>query len=460
MPQYLKESPLTMSDKLRRMIFDGVDNRSRANYLSNKATGLLDLTGATLGEDAGRMFGEGVANKSLLGAGQGLGLLAAGVVDPTKGKLGKALSSAGSAIKNNIPKGFLISTDKAPNAFVGNRYELEDMKQIVDKKILSPEDLYGSTIIPKLSDRTHRGQLVRSVSGQELKNPVLSKGGFQYPRDVDHLKNNVMYASNSGAAKVDIDRLKSAYDSNIAMGGKGDVYLAPVPMGAGSEYFGGMTSDVLENFVDNGKMTKALSSELDDEMRKGVGGLKPLPGWSGIMTKEGRDQLQKEGKYRVAFSKRMENQKYQKALGYNYKDIEGALIDPDLKGLPNYTVGDTLIKVKDPNLLRLQDGLHPAYNKDIIGGNYVGGLLGGGAPITEFYGDDFMAQLLTGKIPNQTTLTKDYTKSKSVNPYKDALGALFMTKDGSVAGKYMDEQSVDKLIKYQKYLKTKGLLGD
>ena len=87
-------------------------------------------------------------------------------------------------------------------------------------------------------------------------------------------------------------------------------------MGSGSEYFGGDTSKVLLNFVDNGKMTKDLVNQLDDEIRKGVGGLPAMPDWKGIMTEEGRDQLSKVGKYKVAFSKRMENQKYQKALGF------------------------------------------------------------------------------------------------------------------------------------------------
>ena len=69
-------------------------------------------------------------------------------------------------------------------------------------------------------------------------------------------------------------------------------------------------------------------------------------------------------------------------------------------------------------------------------------------PIENLYGDNFMNQLLTGTIPNQKTLLKNYTAKKSLNPSKDALGALMMTKDGGVAGKFMDEKIVDDLIKF------------
>ena len=127
------------------------------------------------------------------------------------------------------------------------------------------------------------------------------------------------------------------------------------------------------------------------------------------------------------------------------------MLIPELKGKQN-TIGHTLIKVKDPNKLHLVDGSHPAYNKDIIGGQYAGGLKDD-LPLSELYGDNFMQQLLTGKIPNQNTLLKDYTASKSINPTGDAIGAMMLTKDGGVVGKFMDEQSVDKLIQ-------RGLLGN
>ena len=101
MAEYLRESPSTMSDKIRRFMFDNISNRNRANYYANKATGLLDLTGATLGEDAGRMVGEGAANESLLGVGKGLGLLGLGLA-PIPGK--KAIKSVASKLGYNPSK--------------------------------------------------------------------------------------------------------------------------------------------------------------------------------------------------------------------------------------------------------------------------------------------------------------------------------------------------------------------
>ena len=460
---FLTELPLTTSDKVRRFIFDNVKNKNRARYISDRTDGLLEYSGFNLGEKAGNLFGGGLAEGNALDVGKGVGLGLLGTVDPTRGKANKLLqpiyNKAKSVIKspfsiNSVPshvnsvnpRGFLVSTNSAPNPLVGNRYQLSPQGLLVPKRTITADEVLNSTIVPKFSDRTSRNQLIEQVSGQNLKNPVLTKGGFEYPRDQALFDKKVIYASNEGAALTDIARLQSASAKNLELGGTGKTFLAPITMGDGSEYFGGMTSDTLLNFVDNGKMTKRLVKELDDEIRKGVGGLKPLSKWKGIMTSEGREQLQKNGKYKVAFSTRMEHQKYQKQLGYNYKDIEGALLIPELKGKQG-TIGHTLVGVDDPSKLRLVDGLHPAYNKDIVGGQYAGGFVND-MPIENLYGDNFMNQLLTGTIPNQKTLLKNYTAKKSLNPSKDALGALMMTKDGGVAGKLMDEKIVDDLIKF------------
>lgn len=460
---FLKELPLTTSDKVRQFIFNNVKNKNRARYIANRTDGLFDYSGFNLGEEAGNLTGSGIAEGNIFNTGKGLGLLALGTVDPTRGKANKLLqpiyNKAKSVIKspfsiNSVPnyvnqsnpRGFLVNTASNPNSLVGTRYVTTPKGLLVPEKTITPDELLGSTIVPKFSDKTHRNKLVTSVSEQELKSPVLSQGGFEYPRDKILYDKKVIYASNKGAAQIDIDRLKSASAKNLELGGSGKVFLAPTTMGDGSEYFGGDPSKVLLNFVDNGKMTKNLVKELDDEIKKGVGLGVAMPKWKGIMTTEGREQLKKQGKYKVAFSKRMENQKYQKALGFNYKDVEGSLLIPELKGKQN-TIGHTLIGVDNPSKLHLRDGLHPAYNKDIVGGQYSGRFIKD-MPIKNLYGDNFMNQLLTGTIPNQKTLLKNYTAKKSLNPSKDALGALMMTKDGGVAGKFMDEKIVDDLIKF------------
>ena len=414
--------------------------------------GVMDLLGLPFTEDMGRMAGRGAAKNKYSDVALGTGGMLLSAADPSKA-IGKVAKPVYNKIKSSITsipdhvfsKGFLTSTPTKPNPIVGTRYETTPQGLLVPKREITPDELLGSMIVPKYSDATTRNQLVTEVSGQKLKNPVLTKSGFEYPRDKKLYDQEVVYASNEGAAQTDIDRLISASEKGKQLGGTGDTLLAPTTMGKGSEYFGGMTSDTLLNFIDNGKMSKELISQLDNEIKNGIGLSGKFPNWKGIMTAEGRKQLKEEGKYRVALSKRMENQKYQKALEFNVQDVEGGLIIPELKGKQD-TIGHTFVKVKDPTKLHLVDGSHPAYNKDIIGGQYIGGFKED-MPLGELYGDTFMQQLLTGKIPNQNTLLKDYTISKSTNPVGDSIGAMMMTKDGGAIGKFMDEKSVDDLIK-------------
>lgn len=444
----------TFQEKSYDFINKYVSTPAAKSLVGNKGNfGLMDLTGfGGAAEQIARNTGRGINQGNYGDVTLGFGLLGLDVVDPTKaiGKVAKPVINKVKSSITSIPdfvfsKGFLTNTRTNPNPLVGTRYVARPSGLLVPEREITPDELLGSMIVPKHSDRVTRNELVTEVSGETLANKVRTTSGFQYPRDRELYNKKVMYASNKDAAQTDIDRLQSASARGKELGGTGDTFLAPTTMGDGSEYFGGDTSKVLLNFVDNGKMTKDLVKQLDDEIRKGLNGVPAMPNWKGIMTAEGREQLNKIGKYKVSFSKRMEKQKYQKTLGYNYKDIEGALLIPELKGKQN-TIGHTLIKTDDPNKLHLIDGTHPAYTKDIIGGQYAGGFKDD-MPLSELYGDNFMQQLLTGTIPNQNTLLKNYTASQSINPVGDSIGAMMMTKDGGAIGKFMDEKSVDALIK-------------
>ena len=165
------------------------------------------------------------------------------------------------------------------------------------------------------------------------------------------------------------------------------------------------------------------------------------------MTEEGRNQLAKESKYRKALMNRLEHQKYQKQMGFNIQDIEGAVLEDRLKGIGPDMIGDTLIKV-DPKKLKMREGFHPAYTHDIEGGRYAGSL-GVNIPIQKFYGDKFINKLQSGKIGEYA---KDLSKNR--NPMQDTLGVLYMGKSG-LLGKFIDEPTVERIAFEQK---MKGLL--
>ena len=331
---------------------------------------------------------------------------------------------------SKFPNQFLVNTATNPNPLVGNRFTGKQETKLIPEKIIPGKDLAGSSIVFIPSDATTRGFLIDSVSDFGLPNPVMTTGGFQYARDPIIYDNLLGYASNKNQAQALVEKVNVARDYNKSLGGSGKVIVMPETMSnvtGRPEYFSNMTSEVLTQFVDNGRMTKELIKDLDDEMRKGIGLSKgeDVPNWKGIMTPEGREQLKLGGKYRKAFAKRMENQKYQKQLGYNFDDVRGAVLDARLKNLPQYRTGNTLLDVPDVDKLTLSDvTYHPAYDRAYKNMTYGGSLGVDDIPVYDLLGDDYMRKLYSG------TLSPKFTKDlrKTANPLSNAMGILEMGK--------------------------------
>ena len=369
-----------------------------------------------------------------------------------------------SAFKPFTQSRFLESTLKNPDPRVGTRYERTDLGLLVPHKNLTDDDLYNSLIIPKQSDLTSRGQRIESVSDMPLKEPVITTGGFDYPRDKG-LK-GVVYASNEQAAQKDINRIlnaKNYYESqDIPVN---NIFLSPSTMADGSEYFSDMSAKTFLNFIDNGRISKQLVNDLDEEIRrfnpkkKKDGSVSfPTSDWKGIMTPEGREQLNSinGAKYRKALSNRMEIQKYGKEMGFNYEDVRGAVLADRLKGLEANMFGDTLIKV-NPNKLKLAEGSHPAYSHDVLGAEGVY-TLGNNYPIKGvLYGDDYFEALKKGELTTQVKKGKtipadDISKTKQAD--KNTFGRLYDGTSGILGG-YVDDATLERMKAFKKF---QGLL--
>jgi hypothetical protein len=123
MANYLTETPLTLRDKLFNYIYGQTGNRTMAKNVAGDMSGnlsLFDFTGIPLGEEAGRLTGEGVATGDLGNASAGLGLLALGTLDPLKvGKFAKPVVTKvtdtgllGSSFKTTTPSRIVNQTNK------------------------------------------------------------------------------------------------------------------------------------------------------------------------------------------------------------------------------------------------------------------------------------------------------------------------------------------------------------
>lgn len=342
---------------------------------------------------------------------------------------------------SRFPNQFLVNTATNPNPLVGHRFTGKQETKLIPEKIIPGKDLAGSSIVFIPSDATTRGFLIDSVSDFALPNPVMTTGGFQYARDPIIYDNLLGYASNKNQAQALVEKVNVARDYNKSLGGSGKVIVMPETMAnvkGRPEYFSNMTSEILTQFVDNGRMTKELVTDLDDEIRNTVKYVKktidgkevstktyPLKGFKGIMTKEGRKQLTESPSLRKAFAKRMENQKYQKQLGYNFDDVRGAVLDARLRNLNQYRTGNTLLDIPDVDKLTLSDvTYHPAYDRAYKNMTYGGSLGVDDIPIYDLFGDDFMRKLYSGKLSPE--YTKDLRKTK--NPLSNAMGILEMGK--------------------------------
>jgi hypothetical protein len=357
------------------------------------------------------------------------------------------------------PQEFLTNTATKPNEMVGKRFTARQVEQLNPVELIKdPNDLYGSTIVPKASDITSRGRVIDEVSGHEMKNKMMTEGGIYYGIAPTNAADDIFYASNTSAATTDAARLQNAYEKNIELGGTGKILYGPSKMARYSEDFSTMPTTYALNFIDNGRFSKQLINELDDEIRQ------TLPQWKGIMTEEGRKQLfnpsdmkgDKVGSvYRKRLTNRLRNQKYQKELGFNWDDLENALLETDVIGAPSNSLGQILYEVDVPKL-EIKPSSSSSYNKDLVAPNTAKSL-GFNIPITELYGKKYMQDLLTGQIPYNKN-PKNLLASDTKNPLQDAYGVLYMGKSG-LLGKFMDEKAVEDLYNYQQFVNNGGLLA-
>jgi len=165
MANYLTETPLTLRDKLFNYIYGQTGNRTMAKNVAGDMSGnlsLFDLTGIPLGEEAGRLTGEGVATGDLGNASAGLGLLALGTLDPLKvGKVakpvvtkvtdtGKSLlgkfptTTAGRILHKTKKGGYSVNlpTGNTPETgYMVGIYKNDDPRNTVLDKLLTKKDI-------------------------------------------------------------------------------------------------------------------------------------------------------------------------------------------------------------------------------------------------------------------------------------------------------------------------------
>jgi hypothetical protein len=384
-----------------------------------------------------------------------------GPIDAAKG-LAKGLSTIGPSSGGLAPTAasqlgaYRISTPLKIDPSVGTRYEREYLGGLAEKTPLKIEDYQGSSVMLMPWDSSSRNFKIKSVSDVELPQGLITHGGQDYARDLSHIEQGIAGASGLDIAKRIRDRDAMARIENINAGGTGEILHLPVTMGAGAENFSVMPVEGLLQIADVAKLPKSIVKEFDDSVRnfkiaKGVGAdrkiTQPFKNFKGIMSEEGRVQMYSgegidstAGELRKAITDRFYMKGNQERFGFNAEDLQNAIIDPSLLGVPKGYVGNTAI-LTTPEGMRLRPSMNRTYNTDFTG-EYQG-----------TFGQSVPAEVLFPRLFPQ--LEQEFA-GKQGSIRNMALGALEKRKEG--VSEMIDQQVIDNYYNYLAQQRAKGLL--
>jgi len=329
------------------------------------------------------------------------------------------------------PAVYRQSTPLRPNPMVGTQFEREFMGGLIEKKPVKIEDLEGASVSIMPWDSSSRNYAIKSISNETLPNQVITHGGQDYARDLEHIRQEIAGASNLDIAKRIKNRDAQARLENLAAGGSGRVIHMPVTMGEGAENFSVMPTQVVLGLIDAREPSRKFLNELNESIknyviRKKKGDVyvktQPFKNFKGVDTEEGRMQLytgeglgSTAGELRKALIDRTAGlKKNQEYLGFNAEDLVAAITDPSLMGVPKGFIGNTVLQT-DLKGMNLLPSKNQTYNTDFTA-KYLGSL-GNNVPAETLMPDVFksISQEMAGKrgdIRNNTLGAIEKRKEK------------------------------------------------
>ena len=329
-----------------------------------------------------QMLGAGgdLAMATGIGAPVGMTMKAAAAT----GKGAKAASKAGKAAKvkgapaiiTQSKTNYLPDTASNPNPIVGTRYATEQLQGVqAPRQDANLDELLGASFLTYPTDMLSRNVRVKNVSGIDLDNPFVTVGGLQYMSDLQNMKNKIGYASNKAQSTSQNNRALKAIEENLARGGSGRVFMAPHTMPYGGENFSTSPTEGLLALIDTIGINPELAAELSDRIRSAT--VKKVKGkykdFVGIGDSGLRDQLMtgagldvgSAGDLRKVFVDKLSSAAAEKGLGFNYKDLQNAILDPNVMNKQPFLMGDSIYEAL-PNL-GTAAGNHPAYSHNMPG---------------------------------------------------------------------------------------------
>ena len=338
---------------------------------------------------------------------------------------------------------YLPDLPSKPNPLVGTRYQTVQEPGIVSRREINFDDLLGGSIMTYPTDMLSRNVRVTNVSDVPLGgNSFVTPGGLQYMMDQANIASKIGYASNKSAATSQNNRALRAIEENLAMGGTGRVFMAPHTMPRGGENFSTGPTLGLLSLIDTTNPSPQLLDEISDRIRgatvKGVKG--KYKDFVGLNDPAARSQLLtgegllagSPGDLRKVFVEKAGSVAAEKGMGFNYKDLQNAILDTNVMNKPSFLMGDSIYEALPR--LGTRPGTHGAYGFDMPG-VFAGNTRG--APISEF-----MKPLYEQILPTQ--MNKPGPRA-GVYADADQLTRGKLSTAGEGISMFMDEEQIKRL---------------
>ena len=359
----------------------------------------------------------------------------------------------------------LENTPKNPHPEVGDRFEVEFAGGLEAKKLADIEAMKNGSILPMIWDSSSANYYIRSVSGHTFKYPkeFMTHGGDDFSRVIKNQEQGIGGASNYDVVKMIRNRVDEVRKLNLEKGGSGDVFLMTrrmSPYRTGGNHpmdFSVQPTQLSLAILDNQPLAKADIARLDKSIRdmpvtKNKVTTYPFKSFKGVMSPKGRDQLfgigkvgTSAGNLRKAFMNRMAIKQNQKAFHFNIEDVDMALTDPALRGVPYGYMGNAIIKAPDEGI-KVVKGKNASYPYD-FGGKYFGTM-----------NHNFHMRTLYGKqydevLEELTKKNKDREKPKTIEAvHSQVVDALSKRKDLNQSSIYVDNDVYETLKGLQRPL--------
>jgi hypothetical protein len=363
-----------------------------------------------------------------------------------KGGVGAGLlSDLAQGTTSNI---YLPVTPKNPNPLVGTRYKTQYVGNLAPRSPFNLEDYEGYSLLTFPSDITSRGEKVTEFSDITLNRPIITEGGFAFPRDIKNIQDLRAYASMLSAAQRQNNRVFKALEENKNLGGREKVLVAPHTMAYGAEDFSTMPTDALLSLYETVGAKKDVVDELNKRIREATvkGEKGKFSEFVGLRDKSLRDQLftgagltkGSAGDLRKLFTEKMGSVYGEKAFGYNYPDLRRSLLDPNLADIPKYSLGETFYEAMPE--IGLLSGAHSTYSHGMPG-VYKGTLKS--APVKDVFGDKY--QQIYEQTKAAPKVASQLAAGKKLDLDQLTMGALSSGESGTSL--FLDAKTIKRLKK-------------